>query len=53
MPDSLNLPPLREIIDRYELRSKKSLGQHFLCDLNLTRRIAAVAGDLSAAPYLK
>jgi 16S rRNA (adenine1518-N6/adenine1519-N6)-dimethyltransferase len=41
------LPPLRDIIERYELRTKKSLGQHFLCDLNLTRRIAALAGDLS------
>jgi 16S rRNA (adenine1518-N6/adenine1519-N6)-dimethyltransferase len=41
------LPPLRDIIARYELRARKALGQHFLCDLNLTRRIVDVAGDLS------
>ncbi|MDP9126758.1 MAG: 16S rRNA (adenine(1518)-N(6)/adenine(1519)-N(6))-dimethyltransferase RsmA [Pseudomonadota bacterium] len=43
-PDSL--PPLRDVIARHGLMAKKSLGQHFLCDLNLTRRIAACAGDL-------
>jgi 16S rRNA (adenine1518-N6/adenine1519-N6)-dimethyltransferase len=47
MPDLSSLPPLREVIARYELHTRKSLGQHFLCDLNLTRRIAEVAGDLS------
>jgi 16S rRNA (adenine1518-N6/adenine1519-N6)-dimethyltransferase len=41
------LPPLREVIAAHELRARKSLGQHFLCDLNLTRRIAEAAGDLS------
>ncbi len=41
------LPPLREVIARYDLRARKALGQHFLCDLNLTRRIAEAAGDLS------
>jgi len=41
------LPPLREVIERYGLQAKKSLGQHFLCDLNLTRRIVEKAGDLS------
>jgi 16S rRNA (adenine1518-N6/adenine1519-N6)-dimethyltransferase len=40
------LPPLREIIAKHGLLAKKSLGQHFLCDLNLTRKIAALAGDL-------
>ena len=40
------LPPLREVIARYDLMARKSLGQHFLCDLNLTRRIAESAGDL-------
>ena len=34
------LPPLREIIERHELAAKKSLGQHFLLDLNITRKIA-------------
>lgn len=44
------LPPLRDVIERYELGAKKSLGQHFLLDLNLTRKIArsatAGAGDV-------
>ncbi|WCL52795.1 16S rRNA (adenine(1518)-N(6)/adenine(1519)-N(6))-dimethyltransferase RsmA [Gimibacter soli] len=43
------LPPLREVINKYELRAKKSFGQNFLLDLNLTGRIARVAGDLSNA----
>ncbi len=47
MTDLASLPPLREVIARHELWAKKSLGQHFLCDLNLTRRIAELAGDLS------
>jgi len=47
MPDLSSLPPLRDVIARHELRTRKSLGQHFLCDLTLTRRIAEVAGDLS------
>jgi 16S rRNA (adenine1518-N6/adenine1519-N6)-dimethyltransferase len=41
------LPPLREVIARHEIGARKSLGQHFLFDLNLTRRIAAASGDLS------
>jgi len=41
------LPPLREVIATHGLDARKSLGQHFLLDLNLTRRIARVAGDLS------
>ena len=40
------LPPLREVIARYELGAKKSLGQNFLFDLNLTRRIARSAAPL-------
>jgi 16S rRNA (adenine1518-N6/adenine1519-N6)-dimethyltransferase len=40
------LPPLRDVIARYDLMARKSLGQHFLCDLNLTRRIAECAGDV-------
>ncbi|WP_114008985.1 16S rRNA (adenine(1518)-N(6)/adenine(1519)-N(6))-dimethyltransferase RsmA [Cohaesibacter intestini] len=42
-----NLPPLREVVDKHDLRAKKSLGQNFLFDLNLTCRIARAAGDLS------
>jgi 16S rRNA (adenine1518-N6/adenine1519-N6)-dimethyltransferase len=41
------LPPLREVIRDHELRAKKSFGQNFLLDLNLTRKIARVPGDLS------
>ncbi|WP_428408160.1 16S rRNA (adenine(1518)-N(6)/adenine(1519)-N(6))-dimethyltransferase RsmA [Hyphococcus sp.] len=37
------LPPLREVIERYDLGAKKSLGQHFLLDLNMTRKIARAA----------
>jgi 16S rRNA (adenine1518-N6/adenine1519-N6)-dimethyltransferase len=43
-PDGL--PPLREVIDRFELRAKKSLGQNFLLDLNITRKIARFCGDM-------
>jgi 16S rRNA (adenine1518-N6/adenine1519-N6)-dimethyltransferase len=42
VPDSL--PPLRDVIATYELAAKKSLGQNFLLDLNLTRKIARAAG---------
>jgi len=41
------LPPLREIIAQHGLAARRSLGQHFLLDLELTRRIARAAGDLS------
>lgn len=41
------LPPLREVIAAHGLSARKALGQHFLLDLNLTRRIARAAGDLS------
>ncbi len=42
-----SLPPLRDIIARYDLAARKKLGQHFLCDLNITRKIVDSAGDLS------
>jgi 16S rRNA (adenine1518-N6/adenine1519-N6)-dimethyltransferase len=42
-----DLPPLREMIAAYGLAARKSLGQHFLLDLNVTARIARAAGDLS------
>jgi 16S rRNA (adenine1518-N6/adenine1519-N6)-dimethyltransferase len=41
-----NLPPLRSIIADYQLSARKHLGQNFLLDLNLTRRIARAAGPL-------
>jgi 16S rRNA (adenine1518-N6/adenine1519-N6)-dimethyltransferase len=46
VPGADNLPPLREVIAAHDLRAKKSLGQNFLFDLNLTRRIARAAGPL-------
>lgn len=48
MSEPGELPPLREVIARHGLHARKSYGQHFLLDLNLTRRIARAAGDLSA-----
>ena len=43
-----DLPPLREVIRRHELSARKSLGQNFLLDINLTARIARAAGDLES-----
>ena len=47
MPEPADpLPPLREVIAAHGLAAKRSLGQNFLLDLNLTRRIARAAGPL-------
>jgi 16S rRNA (adenine1518-N6/adenine1519-N6)-dimethyltransferase len=48
-----DLPPLREVIARHGIAAKKSLGQNFLLDLNLTARIARAAGDLSATTVVE
>ena len=48
-----DLPPLREVIASHGLAAKKSLGQNFLLDLNLTARIARAAGNLKAADVLE
>jgi len=48
-----SLPPLRDVINTHELRAKKSLGQNFLLDLNLTAKIARQAGDLTGADVLE
>ena len=40
------LPPLREVISTHTLNAKKSLGQNFILDLNLTAKIARLAGSL-------
>jgi 16S rRNA (adenine1518-N6/adenine1519-N6)-dimethyltransferase len=45
------LPPLRDVIAAHDLMAKKSLGQNFLFDLNLTRRIARAAGAEGAVVY--
>ncbi|MBK5924235.1 16S rRNA (adenine(1518)-N(6)/adenine(1519)-N(6))-dimethyltransferase [Rhodovulum sulfidophilum] len=47
------LPPLREVIATHELSAKKALGQNFLLDLNLTAKIARVAGDLGGTDVLE
>ena len=48
-----DLPPLRDVIATHELAAKKSLGQNFLLDLNLTAKIARLAGDLTGADVLE
>ena len=48
-----NLPPLRDVIRRHELAAKKSLGQNFLLDLNLTGRIARAAGPLDGVTVIE
>ena len=47
------LPSLRETIARHGLDARKSLGQHFLLDETLCRRIAALAGDLAGRQVLE
>jgi 16S rRNA (adenine1518-N6/adenine1519-N6)-dimethyltransferase len=48
-----DLPPLREVIRRHGLSAKKSLGQNFLLDLNLTARIARAGGPLTGATVVE
>ncbi len=48
-----DLPPLRDVIQRHGLSARKSLGQNFLLDLNLTAKIARAAGDLTQADVLE
>ena len=48
---SVSLPPLRDVVAAHDLRAKKSLGQNFLFDLNLTGRIARAAGANEAVFY--
>lgn len=47
------LPPLREVIAEYGLSARRALGQHFLLDLNLTRRIARAAGGLEGVTVIE
>ena len=47
------LPPLRDVIERHDLRARKSLGQNFLLDLNLTAKIARQAGKLDECDVLE
>jgi 16S rRNA (adenine1518-N6/adenine1519-N6)-dimethyltransferase len=48
-----DLPPLRDVIKAYDLRARKSLGQNFLLDLNLTARIARAAGPLEGVTVVE
>ena len=48
-----DLPPLREVIRQHALSARKSLGQNFLLDLNLTARIARAAGPLEDATVIE
>jgi len=50
-PDGL--PPLREVIRELGLTAKKSLGQNFLLDFNLTRRIARAGGPLEGVTVVE
>lgn len=48
-----DLPPLRDIIREHQLSARKSLGQNFLLDLNLTARIARTAGPLEETTVIE
>jgi 16S rRNA (adenine1518-N6/adenine1519-N6)-dimethyltransferase len=48
-----DLPPLREVIRRHDLKPRKSLGQNFLLDLNLTARIARAGGPLAGVTVIE
>jgi 16S rRNA (adenine1518-N6/adenine1519-N6)-dimethyltransferase len=48
-----DLPTLREELETHGLWAKKALGQHFLLDLNITRRIARGAGDVRGKPVIE
>jgi 16S rRNA (adenine1518-N6/adenine1519-N6)-dimethyltransferase len=47
------LPTLREELEAHGLWANKGLGQHFLLDLNITRRIAKVAGDFAGKAVIE
>ncbi|MEJ6478353.1 MAG: 16S rRNA (adenine(1518)-N(6)/adenine(1519)-N(6))-dimethyltransferase RsmA [Octadecabacter sp.] len=47
------LPPLRAVIETHGIAAKKNLGQNFLLDLNLTSKIARLAGDLTGCDILE
>ncbi|MFN0114171.1 MAG: 16S rRNA (adenine(1518)-N(6)/adenine(1519)-N(6))-dimethyltransferase RsmA [Paracoccaceae bacterium] len=53
MPAIDGLPPLREVIAAHGLSARRALGQNFILDLNLTARIARLAGDLTQADILE
>lgn len=52
-PITAALPPLRDVLARHGIRARRQLGQNFLLDLNLTRRIARAAGPLQGIDVLE
>jgi len=48
-----DLPPLRESLAAHDLAAKKAFGQHFLLDLNITRKIARLAGPLDGRAVIE
>jgi 16S rRNA (adenine1518-N6/adenine1519-N6)-dimethyltransferase len=48
-----DLPTLRDELEAHGLWANKGLGQHFLLDLNITRRIARTAGDIADKPVIE
>ena len=53
MIDLAALPPLRESLAEHGLLANKSFGQHFLLDLNVTRKIARLAGPLEGETVIE
>jgi 16S rRNA (adenine1518-N6/adenine1519-N6)-dimethyltransferase len=47
------LPPLRDVLARHGILANKGFGQHFLLDLNITRKIARLAGPLDQCVTLE
>jgi 16S rRNA (adenine1518-N6/adenine1519-N6)-dimethyltransferase len=47
------LPPLRDVIAKHGIAPERALGQNFLLDLNLTEKIARVAGNVTDATVLE
>jgi 16S rRNA (adenine1518-N6/adenine1519-N6)-dimethyltransferase len=47
------LPPLRDVIEKYGIAPTKALGQNFLLDLNLTRKVARGAGNLKGVTVME
>lgn len=53
MTDLATLPPLRDSLNEHGLLADKSFGQHFLLDLNITRKIARLAGPLDGQTVIE
>lgn len=51
--DLSHLSSLRQVIQKYNISAKASLGQNFILDLNITRKIISFAGDLSGATIIE